>query len=341
MKMRPLAFFALIFATTCLPALGGCAGTTVGVNDVEAAQSQAITGGLITGTLYVADGQANAIDEFSLSARGNHAPLARIVGPDTRLNSPSDVAVDAQGDIDVPNGIKPEIDEYAPSANGDATPAAILAGPATQLNMPERIALDGSGQMYVRCTQLLAIFAPGSSGNTPPIAVLSGSRTQINASSYPGVAVDAAGRIYTIHNDVGIANAIDIFAPGAHGNVSPSREISGTFTQLNGMVDVEIDTRGTLYVVQIYYSNNQPLGEVLEFPPGAHGNVPPNRIIQGPNTTMIQSYALTIDVRGRVYVSQGGAILVFAPKASGDVAPLYTISGSMTQLNSPTGVAIH
>src|SRR5690242_8296244 len=154
----PVMRYALFTATI----IAGCSSSSP-ITDSGALTSHALAlrPSVMTGTIYVADQGASAIDKYPLSARGNQRPLATISGPDTRLNSPFDVAVDNNGNIDVPNYTASEIDEYAPDASGDAPPIATIAGPQTQLRSPQAIRIDPNGRMYVRCRHLIAEFAPG------------------------------------------------------------------------------------------------------------------------------------------------------------------------------------
>ena len=70
----------------------------------------------------------------------------------------------------------------------------------------------------------------------------------------------------------------------------------------------------------------------------------PVAVIQGDQTGITAPAAVALDRAENLYVANAAspspAILVFAKGASGNVAPLRTISGASTQLNLPFGVAV-
>ncbi len=87
----------------------------------------------------------------------------------------------------------------------------------------------------------------------------------------------------------------------------------------------------------------------------ARGNVAPVRTIGGPNTGITCLQQTAVDAQGYVYVAVfsslpkqyggcndngGGEILVFAPGANGDVAPVRTIAGPATQIGNAGAVAV-
>jgi hypothetical protein len=129
------------------------------------------------------------------------------------------------------------------------------------------------------------------------------------------------------------ASSIDVFAPGANGNVPPIRTISGPATGINGPADVAVDSAGDVY------SSNFKINTITEYAPGASGNVAPIRTIGGSNTGLSQNDDISLAADGTLYVGNfGGSVDVFAPGASGNVAPLRIISGSATGLTLVDGV---
>src|SRR5205814_1168460 len=69
---------------------------------------------------------------------------------------------------------------------------------------------------------------------------------------------DPVGTIYVADNPTG---AIDVFAPGANGNVAPIRRITG----LRGPGDVAVDSAGDLYATT---GTTTGEGAIVEFGPG-------------------------------------------------------------------------
>jgi len=100
----------------------------------------------------------------------------------------------------------------------------------------------------------------------------------------------------------------------------------------------------------LYVANSSPsLNQILVFAPYANGNVAPVRVIEGPLTEMPATGeigALVTGPEGYLYVYWGevggvnAAILVFAPQASGNVAPVRIIAGSNTQLGGYRGMDV-
>jgi len=64
--------------------------------------------------------------------------------------------------------------------------------------------------------------------------------------------------------------------------------------------------------------------------------------ITGSNTQISGPYGVAVDASGYLYVisTSGSSILVFAPGATGNVAPVETISGSNTGLSGALFLAV-
>ena len=131
-----------------------------------------------------------------------------------------------------------------------------------------------------------------------------------------GASPDPAGTTYVA--DYG-SNAIDVFAPGATGNVAPLRRITGA---VSGPADVAVDANGDVY------SSNFGNDTITEYAPGASGAATPIRAIGGSNTGLCENDDMSLAPDGTLYVGNfcGTGILVFAPGASGNVAPIRTIT---------------
>jgi outer membrane protein assembly factor BamB len=85
---------------------------------------------------------------------------------------------------------------------------------------------------------------------------------------------------------------------------------------------------------------------VTVYAAGANGNAVPIRTISGSKTGLSIPAGVALDGNGNVYVADPTtnnavyAVTVYAASASGNVAPIRTISGSKTGLNTPVGVAL-
>jgi hypothetical protein len=125
-----------------------------------------------------------------------------------------------------------------------------------------------------------------------------------------------------------------VYPSSASGNVQPSSTIYGALTGLEFIDGLAVDGSGELFVEN--YNFGVGSGPILVFPPGATGNVPPER------TIAIFPESIAADAAGNLYTigqapgSQGNAsgneVLVYAPGASGSAAPIRTIYGGGTRL---------
>jgi DNA-binding beta-propeller fold protein YncE len=82
---------------------------------------------------------------------------------------------------------------------------------------------------------------------------------------------------------------------------------------------------------------------VLTFRGSAHGEEPPIRIIQGPNTHLVRPHTLAVDEKnGEIIVADTSSrsLLVFARDADGDAPPKRIIAGPKTGLLFIVGVAV-
>jgi len=293
----------------------------------------------LVGTIYVADYGANSIDVFPPGANGNIAPVRTISGSSTGLNQPGDVKVDAAGDVFVANFSGNSITEYGPGASGNAAPICTISGSNTGLSTPDDISLAADGTLYVGnlYANTIGVFAPGACGNVAPLRTVAGSMTGMN--DVDGVGVDAAGTLYA---DSSLNSSILVFAPGANGNVAPVDSIAGSLTGLSYPDDVIVGFFGELYVSNGFGSGTN---SVEVFAPGASGNVAPLQNIRGSNTDFGNPDDLAVDASRNLYVTDtlatpGPAVLEFASGATGNVAPIAAITGSLTTLNEPEGVAV-
>jgi DNA-binding beta-propeller fold protein YncE len=75
----------------------------------------------------------------------------------------------------------------------------------------------------------------------------------------------------------------------------------------------------------------------------ANGDVPPLRVIQGPQTQLNQPDGMTRDpVSGEIVVANTGddSIVFFAKDAQGNASPTRVLKGPLTKLKGPVGVTI-
>ncbi len=223
------------------------------------------------------------------------------------------MAIDTNGNIYVTNRCTNTVTIYANGSEGDAAPTAIIGGPNTGLYAPAGIAVDSGGKIYVAAypfagggTQVGSVFiypALGSSTgllNEAPIATISGSTTGL--SQPEGIALDASGKIYVTgyNTNTGFESV----------SVYPALSSSGT-----GLLD------------------EAPIATIS-------GNM------SGNMTDLSEPVGIALDSSQNIYVADNGATSVFVYPALGsstgtlNEAPIATISGNITGLDSPKNIAL-
>src|SRR5947199_405101 len=120
-------------------------------------------------------------------------PRARIAGGSTGLVAPAGIALDAAGNIYVPNANASPADVtiYAAAADGDVAPTSTIitrfvAGIpdlSFVFGFPIGIALDGSGNVHVASfgNHSIVVYAAGTSGVGTPLTVIAGGNTGLAA----------------------------------------------------------------------------------------------------------------------------------------------------------------
>jgi len=239
-----------------------------------------------------------------------------------------------EGDGPYGNGI---IDIFPVSANGNFSPGVnTIGGSNTGLLYPRDIAVGPTGKIYVANSNRggddrVTVYSAGSSGNATPIQTISGTNTGL--SGILGIALDAAGDIYVSSSSVNGPGAlsINVFASNANGNATPLRTISGASTGISDPYQLATGPAGNVYVANV---NN-----ILVFAPGAYGIVAPVRTFNTGGIGVAWHHGPP--AIGRIYVAgSGDGVVIFLANANGNATPLKTISGSLTDLNQPEGIAV-
>ncbi len=211
------------------------------------------------------------------------------------------------------------ISEFSESANGNVAPSSVIAnhngGPlAIAFSSEEGIGiangnLNSAGELGAETFSLGGEFLTGIECFPKP--------TQANA-----VAFDSKGQLF-VTGVVKGGRGIGVFKPGANGCVKPKRTISDQ----GGLA---IDSNNLLYVA------NSATATIDIFPSGS-GTMEAQ--IGGSNTGLAAPGTVAVDASLNVYVfdSKTATISEFAAGATGNVAPIRTISGSNTGLNNGDG----
>ena len=179
----------------------------------------------------------------------------------------------------------------------------------------------------------LTAYPLTANGNATPVRTVSGNLTALNFIT--SMATDASGNVYAAV----AASAVVVFAPRPSGNVAPIRTLAGSNTLITGPSDLTVDAQGDLYIANCGGCSGFSGPEaVLEFAPGATGNVAPIRDITGAATQLSGTTAVALDGSGNLLVASSSAtssIFVFPVGTSGNVAPIGSITGGNTGLYGP------
>jgi hypothetical protein len=137
-------------------------------------------------------------------------------------------------------------------------------------------------------------------------------------------------------------NSVAVYPVNSSGNAAPSQYIVGPNTDLDNPAAVAVDSSGNIYVAN--YGNDS----VSVYAAGATGSVTPSAVINGAYTGLNHPSGVAIDpINGDIYVENyagggttGGSVTFYPPGADGNVAPLGTIAGSSTQLDTSFGLTL-
>lgn len=235
------------------------------------------------------------------SSWGNVKPSDKLVISPQTVSC-GGVALTKEGEIVADDINKAFVATWRADSNGDSAPIRTIAGPATGLFLPSQITFDNGGDYIV------------------------GDRC-----SPPKCSGNYGGEILT-------------FAALADGNALPLRVLAGTKTQLSGPDRIAFDsTHNVIYAANLYTST------ITGYPAGSSGNVAPRIFIHGNKTHLWNPDAIAIDKDGYLYVGNEpivpgpppASILIFAPGANGNVAPVQIIEGSKTQLAEVNGLSVY
>jgi sugar lactone lactonase YvrE len=173
-------------------------------------------------------------------------------------------------------------------------------------------------------------YAATANGNLPATVWIAGNKTQLEAPAT--VYMAPFGALYSCDF---VDGRILAFAPGAHGNVAPIRNIGGSNNPVTSCRGV------ALYDGRVAAVGGDPKNSAVVWNKGLDGNAKPTTIISGAATKLNSPGDVAFDGSGNLYVANANdAITVYAPNAGGNAAPLRTIAGKMTGLSLPGGLGI-
>jgi 6-phosphogluconolactonase (cycloisomerase 2 family) len=179
---------------------------------------------------------------YRKDASGKDAPLRRIQGDRTHLETPHGIAVDVKNQLLFVNNW----------------------GHQTSFRNP------GTGKFN---PPSINVYALNASGDTPPIRVIQGDRTRLN---WPGnMTLHPDTRELYVANDMDQSVLVFSGLTYIRGNVRPTRVLKGDKTGLTYPTGVFVDTKH-----QELWVSNLGNASATVYPLMADGNVPPLRIIR-------------------------------------------------------------
>jgi|HubBroStandDraft_5_1064220.scaffolds.fasta_scaffold52304_2 6-phosphogluconolactonase (cycloisomerase 2 family) len=232
-----------------------------------------------SGNVYVTNSSGNSVTEYAAGANGNVSPLATISGSNTQFNMPGGIALDAGNNIYVSNYSSQTVEVFVAGANGNASPVQLISGSNTNLSEPLGIAVDGAENIYVASSHnaSVEVFAAGANGNATPSRTITGSNTKLDVPT--GLAINGHGNIYVASlGDHAPPYSVNVFAPDADGNATPTQYIEGTLTKLDYPYGVALDSSGKIHVA------NEETNSVSTFGARANGDVRPGNTLHGRGT---------------------------------------------------------
>jgi hypothetical protein len=140
-------------------------------------------------------------------------------------------------------------------------------------------------------------------------------------------------------------NSVTEYPVTANGNVAPAVTLAGDKTGIDLPFGIASDKVGSLRIGNGIGGFNGIGGYVTSYVNFANGNSAPIATISGQNTGLTGGVGqVALDNNGNIYVIQTAfstqEITVYDRGATGDVAPIATISGSNTQLFETNGIAV-
>jgi len=223
-------------------------------------------------------------------------------------------------------GLGGSIREYAESADGNAAPSTVIS----HINGPYAIAFSSTEGIGIANGNIAsggqaALQTFGLAGD-----LLTGISCFPKPSQTDAVAFDSKGQLFVSAFLPEGGRAVEVFAPGANGCVKTKRTISDA----GGLA---IDSNNLLYVA------NSKTATIDIFPAGSAtmqaqigGS---NTGLGAPGTSALPLDTVAVDASRNVYVfdTKTATISEFAAGATGNVAPIRSISGSNTGLSGGNG----
>ena len=254
-----------------------------------------------SGRMYVSHPTSNSIRVYAADwVDGNTAPIKTLFGPNTKLDSPVDIAFH-NNEMYVANSIGGTITVYAADwVNGNTAPSRILV---PSINV-EGIAIHNN-EMF--------IIGWDNNGNVvQAFDVTASARTDIKRTLdlfNPGsiyakaIAFDSNDRMYVLNTD-NQQSVVKVYQSTVSGSASPIKTLSGANTGLGGARGIAFDSNDQMYVTNLASANGSVMVYAADW---ANGNTAPIKTLVGTqlnnNTGLGEPRGIAFDSNGRMYVT--------------------------------------
>ena len=297
--------------------VGGPGARIVAVN-LSAPKGLAITR---DGRLLIANSGSGVVTDFA----PDRVTPPDLTGPNTLLDQPTGIAVDAVGHIWVTDLGGQRVSEFGPAASGNTTPIRTISGGSTT---------------FGDATDILPVGAPGVTKGARGVSAVSatmqaivapgGASASVQFEWGPTQAYGATTRLQRIGSGPGpvVAGATVATKPGAtyHYRAVVTNSV-GTTAGPDQTFTLNSDPAPTtVYAVMSEFAAGGPA--IVAYPPGAQGDVAPQYEIRGPHTQLVDPIGVALDSRGDVFVADflAGAVLEYSSGARGDATPIARIT---------------
>lgn len=236
----------------------------------------------------------------------------------------------------------------ADASGTEVVPEVSIGGGATTLGGCQTgIAIGQNGDVFVAdATNAarapggeIAVFARREHGDAAPTRRIAGHSTDLRTPE--AIAVDKQ-HLVVADSCIGFGSCsgyVQVFSTNADGDVAPLRQIEGTNTQIARPFGIALDAAGNIYVAN--------RTSIAVFRGDANGDATPLYTIAGGRTRLHKPGAIAVDAAGYLYVGSVDAsrtkpypVLVFAPRASGNAAPVAAIQVETSPWGAPAGIAV-
>lgn len=226
--------------------------------------------------------------------------------------------------------VGPAAPSHAAPVSVNRAPAAFLQGAATGLSDIKDISVGRDGKTYVLQSSSYSVFAAGARGNTAPLRTV----TLTPGSGQSGflITADADGYVTVVTNQTLSDAVVSVYGPGATGLAEP--ELQKTNAELGIQAPLDVTDVGDEVAFIDNESNTVPTYDLRA------GTLTPTRTILAGSETGTRIFgpaAIESDRAGRIALSGADWASVFAPGATGDVAPVRYLSGSRTTMSGLSG----